>query len=97
MEKSKGVLNSARGGETHDWPGEDVMSRPAREALPQRSPPRPTPAPTGGASALSAGLGGAPLGTLDSASLYRLLPNHPSHQVTERIAWTGRACMPPPP
>lgn len=58
MEKSKGVLNSARGGETHDWLGEDVMSRPAREALPQRSPPRPTPAPTGGASALSAGLGG---------------------------------------
>lgn len=44
MEKSKGVLNSARGGETHDWPGEDVMSRPAREALPQRSPP-PAPHP----------------------------------------------------
>lgn len=58
MEKSKGVLNSARGGETHDWPGEDVMSRPAREALPQRSPPAPPPPPQVVPPPLVLGLGG---------------------------------------
>lgn len=52
--------NSAGGGEAPDWPAEDVMSRPAREALPQLPPPRPAPAPTGGAAALGAGLGGTP-------------------------------------
>lgn len=37
--------NSAGGGEAPDWPAEDVMSRPAREALPQLPPPALPPPP----------------------------------------------------
>jgi hypothetical protein len=37
--------NSAGGGEAPDWPAEDVMSRPAREALPQLPPPPALPPP----------------------------------------------------
>lgn len=45
MEKCKGMPNSAGGGEAPDWPAEDVMSRPAREALPQLPPPAVPPPP----------------------------------------------------
>lgn len=81
--------NSAGGGEAPDWPTEDVMSRPAREALPQLPPHPPCPRPhrwcrRPGCWAAGGALGDPGFGLCTPGS-----PRPPPHpgEGTHRVGW----------